>query len=139
MLSCRVMREKVQHLHLFIAQDELDGAILVRLKPRSRPQHMSELGIFAGRQRLEDSPLLEQLPLYRLHAGKDLLARIEVVRAYALARRTQLIKDQLEPQLSDLMLDDEQHLVVVSLAAERMLGVQQAIEMEIARIGHPPL
>jgi Multicopper oxidase len=38
---------------------------------------------------------------------------IEVVRAYALARRAQLIKDQLEPQLSDLMLDDEQHLVVV--------------------------
>src|ERR1700730_16822277 len=97
MLSRRVMREKVQYLHLFIAQDELDGAILVRLKTRSRPQHMPELGIFAGRQRLEDSPLFEQLPLYGLHAGKNLLARIEVVRAYPLARRMQLIEDQLEP------------------------------------------
>jgi hypothetical protein len=45
--------------------------------------------------------------LYRLHAGKDLLARIEVIRTYALARRAQLKKDQLESQLSDLMLDDE--------------------------------
>jgi hypothetical protein len=61
------------------------------------------------------------LPLYRLHAGKDLLARIEVIRTYALARRAQLKKDQLEPQLSDLMLDDEQHLVMVGRATERML------------------
>ena len=52
---------------------------------------------------------------------ENLLTRIEVVRTYAIARGTQLVKAQLEPQLSDLVLDDEQHLVMVGWASEWVL------------------
>jgi hypothetical protein len=82
---------------------------------------MPELGIFTRGQCLKDSPLLEQLSLHGLDSRENLLTRIEVVRAYAIARGTQLVKAQFEPQLSDLVLDDEEHLVMVGWASEWVL------------------
>jgi hypothetical protein len=39
------------------------------------------------------------------------------------------VYDELDPELGDLVLDDEQHLVVVWRIAERMLRGKQAIEL----------
>jgi hypothetical protein len=42
---------------------------------------MPELGVFAGRQGLQDAPLLEQLTLDLFHPREDLEARVEAVGA----------------------------------------------------------
>ena len=48
------------------------------------------------------------------------------------------MQDLLEPQLVDLMDDDEQRLVVLGTLGERTLEREQLVELEIARVrdGH---
>ena len=48
------------------------------------------------------------------------------------ARRAQLVDQQLDPQLGGLVLDDEQHLVVV--IRERHLRVQQLVQVQVAGV-----
>ncbi len=48
-------------------------------------------------------------------------------------RCAQLVDHQLHPQLGDLMLHDEQHLVVVRRLAQRLLR-EQPVELEIAAV-----
>ena len=66
-------------------------------------------------------PLLEQLALHLLDAREHLQRRVDVVDAQARDRFAQLVDDQLHPELGDLMLNDEQHLVVMRRIAERLL------------------
>jgi hypothetical protein len=47
--------------------------------------------------------------------------------------RRKLVDHQLHPQLGGLVLDDEQHLVVVRRA--RLLRAEQAVEAEVAAVG----
>jgi urease accessory protein UreE len=47
------------------------------------------------------------------------------------------VDEQLDPKLGDLMLDDEQHLVVVLGARERALLIEQLRQAQIAGIAHP--
>jgi hypothetical protein len=71
-----------------------------------------------------------------LHPGEDLLHRAQVVALQVADRRAQLVDHQLHPQLGDLVLDDEQHLVVVR-PAHRLLRLQQAVQPQVAAVGHP--
>src|SRR5690606_21881198 len=41
------------------------------------------------------------------------------------------------PQFGDLVLDDEQHLVVMRRIAERLLRGKQGIQAQVAAVGHP--
>jgi hypothetical protein len=54
-------------------------------------------------------------------------------------RRAQLVDHQLHPQLGDLMLDDEEHLVVprrlAGRARQRLLRVEQPVEAQVAAVG----
>ena len=52
--------------------------------------------------------------------------------------RVELVDDQPHPQLGRLVLDDEQQLVVVLGLAQRVLGVEQLVEVEVARVGQAP-
>ena len=52
-------------------------------------------------------------------------------RLQAFDRGVELVQDQLEPELGDLMLDDEQHLVVLGRTADRLLRTQQLVELQI--------
>ena len=56
----------------------------------------------------------------------------------ALEHGVELVDDQPHPQLRRLVLDDEQQLVVVLGLAERMLGAQQPVEIQIAGVGLAP-
>jgi hypothetical protein len=53
--------------------------------------------------------------------------------------RTQLVGEQLQPQLRGLVLDDEEHLVVVRRVGQRLLRGQQLIQAQIAAVGEPAL
>ena len=44
---------------------------------------------------------------------------------------------QLHPQLAGLVLHDEQHLVVVR--RERLLGIQDGIELQVVAVTHAPI
>jgi hypothetical protein len=115
-----------------VAEQEFDGAELVRLQSRRRAEHVAELRVLGRRERLEHRPLLEQLALDLLHAREDLEARRELVAPDMRDRRAELVDHQLHPQLGGLVLDDEQHLVVVRRA--RLLRGEQAVEPEVAAV-----
>ena len=69
--------------------------------------------------------------LHLLHAIQDLDRARQLVALQAFDRGVELVQDQLEPQLGDLMLDDEQHLVVLGRIADRLLRAQQLVELQI--------
>jgi hypothetical protein len=41
---------------------------------------------------------------------------------------------ELDPQLGDLVLDYEQHFVVMNRTTQRSLRIQQFIELQVARV-----
>ena len=65
--------------------------------------------------------MLEQLALDLLDAREDLQARAKVVALQVHDRRAQLVHEQLHPQFGSLMLNDEQHFVVMRRITERLL------------------
>ena len=81
--------------------------------PEDGPSTVAEPHVFRRRQRFQHRPLLGQLPQHLLAARADLLAGPDLVALQVRDRRAQLVDHQLHPQLGDLVLDDEQHLVVV--------------------------
>jgi hypothetical protein len=94
-----------------------------------------EFEVLARRQRLQHRPLLEQLALDLLHARQDLETRVEIVGGQVPDRGRELVDDELHPQLRRLVLDDEQHLVVVHRLRQRVLRREQAREVEVAAVG----
>jgi hypothetical protein len=68
-----------------------------------------------------------------LDAGQPLEGRRDVIGADERHGRAQLVDKELEPQLGHLVLNDEQHFVVV--IRDGLLGVEQAVEVEIAGVG----
>src|SRR5204863_9024532 len=66
--------------------------------------------------------------------GRQVLeARCELVRLHVLDSGGELVDYELHPQLRGLVLDDEQHLVVVLRA--RPLRRVQHVEREVAAVG----
>ena len=47
-----------------------------------------------------------------------------------------LVEDQLEPQLRDLVLDDEQQLVVLGRGADRLLRAEQLVELQVSLVAN---
>ncbi len=69
-----------------------------------------------------------------LYAVQHLDAARQLVLAQELDRRVDLVKDQLEPQLRDLVLDDEQQLVVLGRGTDRLLRAEQLVELEVGLV-----
>ena len=109
-------------------------AVLQRLEARRRAEHVAEFQVVAGRQRLQHRPLLGQLLLDLLDAREDLLARVELVALQVRDRRAQFVDHQLHPQLGRLVLDDEQHFVVVRRVRQRLLRRQQRVQLQVAAV-----
>src|SRR5690606_31028518 len=113
---------------------ELDRAVLQRLEAGRRPQDVAELHVFGRRQRLQHRPLRGQLVQHPL-AARDHLAELpDPVVAQVVHRRGQLVDQQLQPQLAGLVLDDEQHLVVVRRVRQRLLRGQQPVQPQVAAV-----
>ena len=58
----------------------------------------------------------------------------ELVFGHISNRGAQLVQHQLHPQLAGLVLNDEQHFIVVWRAW--LLRAQQFVEMQVVAIGH---
>ena len=133
-----VMAEQLQEGGVLVAQDILDGAILCGLQPRGGTEHMPELGVFAGRQGLQDAPLLEQLTLDLFHPREDLEARVEVGRrgCARMAARSSWRMSLNHSSLVWCWMMNKQ-LVVVRRIAQGPLRVQERVEAQVLRIGLP--
>ena len=104
--------------------------------PDEVPSAGSELLVLGGRQRLEHGPLLEELLLDQLHARQALERVLERVDAHVAHHGRKLVDHELHPELGDLVLDDEEHLVVACRGAvtgrQRRLAREQAVELQVA-------
>ena len=89
--------------------------------------------VLRRREGLEHRPLLEQLALHLLDPRQDLEAGRQAVGLDVRDRRGQLVEQKLHPELRGLVLDDEQHLVVVRRA--RSLRREQPRQLEVAAVG----
>jgi len=47
------------------------------------------------------------------------------------------VQEQLDPEFARLVLDDEQHLVVVLRHAQRVLRSEQFVERQVRSVAHP--
>ncbi len=108
-----IVREHREHLRVLVAQHEFDDPVLEGLDAARWAEHMAELDIFAGGQGRQHAPLAHQLALDVRDARQDLVAGLRLVAAQRRDCTVQLVDDQLEPQFSSLVLDDEQQLVMV--------------------------
>jgi len=133
------MREHLEHRCVLVAQGELDLSVLQRLEAGGRAQHATELQVLRGRQRLQHSPLLEQLALHLLHPRQDLQAGVHVVALQVGHRGGELVQHQFHPQLRDVVLHDEKHLVVMRRIAQRPLRRQQGVQLQVAAVGDLPV
>ena len=67
---------------------------------------------------------------------EDLERRLELVAPDEGEGRAQLVQDQLEPKLARLVLDDEEHLVMVRRIAQRHLRREQLVELQVSAVRH---
>ena len=129
--------EHRKHLAVLVAEDELHRPVLAGLEARGIAQEAAELGVLRGRQRGQDRPLLGEGLLDVLDAGDALERGAEIVGAQPGGRAAELVQHQLQPQLRGLVLDDEQHFVVVLGLADRLLGTEKGGQLEVGRVAHP--
>ena len=130
--------EDLEHPAVLVAELELDDPVLQGLEARRVAEHVAELDVLARRERGEHAPLLEELALDLLHAREALLGRAEVVGGEGVQHAVELVDDQPHPELGRLVLDDEQQLVVVLGLAARVLGAEEAVQVQVVRVGQPP-
>ena len=128
-----VVGEDADHGGVLVAEQELDRAVLRRLEAGGLAEVVAELDVLDRGQGLEHRPLLEHLLLDGLDARQALQGGGDLVDAEQGDGRSKLVHELLEPELGDLVLNDEQHLVV--MVGERLLGGEQGIEVQVARIG----
>src|ERR1019366_9268898 len=70
----------------------------------------------------------------RADAGEHLEGALQLVFGDGLNRGLKLVQQQLHPQLADLVLDDEEHLVVSAGAA--LLRPEHDVEMQVVAVAH---
>jgi hypothetical protein len=121
LLGGGVVVEDAQHVGVLVPEDELHRSVLPGLEAGRRRQEVPELQVLARRERGEDGPLLGELVLDVLDPREPFEGGLQLVLAQQLTSGPQLVQHQLQPQLCHLVLDDEEHLVVVRGLAERVL------------------
>jgi hypothetical protein len=110
-------------------------AELIRLKPAGRFEPLAE------RQELERRHRLENIELRDEHFEDRQNPLQRVVHAMRLAsfqqppRVIQLVQHFLEPQLVDLVNDDEQQFVVFGSGGPGMLEREELVEAQVAAVG----
>jgi hypothetical protein len=125
---------RVDHRALLVAEHEFDQPELIRLKARRPPERTAKGRVVARRECREHVPGLDELGHDPSHARQHLEGRLEIIGADPVAGGAQLVTDELQPQLGGLVLDDEQHLVVLSRPGT--LRREELIEREVVAIAH---
>ena len=125
----------LQHLGALVAEQELQLAELLRLEPGGGFEPAAEGEERHRRHRLKDVDLRHQgledhpHPLEGGDGGEQISGR-EVPGDLA-----ELVQEQLEPELVDLVDDDEQRLVVLGRAGLRLLQIEEPVELQVAGVG----
>ena len=114
-----------------LAREPLDLAELARLEAGRGRERVAELQEALGAHRLEHVELVEQQPLDRDDAAQPRRGDVRAAVGELVARRGQLVQDQLEPELVGLVDDDEQQLVV-GAGRDRALELQQVVDQQVA-------
>ena len=126
----QVMPKQGQHASVLVAQLEFQDAILRGLKTGRGSEHSAKRGVFSRCQRRKHGPLRDQLILHLFQTLQDLDASRDLVFLQTHDGRVQLVQSQLEPELGHLVLDNEQHLVVMRGLAERPLGTEELVQLQ---------
>ncbi len=66
-----------------------------------------------------------------LDPGKIFDGRRQVVFLQPVDRTFDLVDHELDPQFSDLVLDNEQHFVMMRRVAQRLLSTEQCVQPQI--------
>ena len=117
---------------LLETREKFDLAKLDRLESAGRRELRTEGEKVLRRHRLEDLDLLDEDLLDDADAVQVVAREEDVVRVDPIPRRFELKQDDLEPQLVDLVRDDEQQLVV--LGAEPVLKLEQLGHLEVCAV-----
>lgn len=129
--------EDAQHSTVLVAEQEFNAAVLVRLEAGRAPKETAELGVLTGCERSKHRPLLGHGALDCLYPGDALECLAEVVGIEKPPGFQQLVQDQLQPELTGLVLDDEQQLIVVFGFTEGgVLGAEQVVKVQISAVRH---
>ena len=128
-------RVPIERRRVLEPQDELQLAKLERLEAAPRFESL------AKGEKVERGHGLEHVDLrhHHLENGEHALQGRERARGVLASEQgfqvVELVEHLLEPQLVDLMDDDEQRLVVLGAVGQWALERQQLVELEIAGIG----
>ena len=133
MAGARVGAESLDRLSRLAAEHELQLPELVRLESARRGQPVAERQELERRHRLEDVDLRDQ----HLEDGQDPLQRVLRPRPLVLAQQRhdpiELVQQLLEPELVDLVNDDEEDLVV--FVGAWLLQLEELVDLQIAAVG----
>ena len=123
-------------------EDRLDLPELRGLEPGRRFETIPEGRELERGHRLEDVDLGDEGLEDLQHPVQQVKRRVRVARLEGPLDLGQLVDELLEPQLVDLVDDDEQELVMlgpaVHVARQRLLRGEQLLEGEVGRIGDGP-
>ena len=128
-------REAIDRGATALAEHEFELAELVRLEAAGLLEPLAERLELERGHRLEDVELRDQ----HLQDGEDALQGVlgagGVVGVEQHADAVELVEDFLEPQLVDLVDDDEEQLVMFRSVGARLLQGQQLIDFQVGVVG----
>src|SRR4029079_3651396 len=132
----RTFREAPNRLVTLGTEDELDLPELIRLESARSFEPRPERYELQRCHRLEDVELCDE----DFQDGEDALQGVLragcVVSGQQLPHPIEFMQEFLEPQLVDLMNDDEQELVVFRSSGARLLQREQFVNAQIAAVGN---
>src|ERR1700687_4208634 len=132
---CRLLRGRLQPGEVFgllQARQELDLTELHRLEPAGRGKLGAKGQEILRRHRLEDLDLLNEQPFDYVDRLQVMAREEDVVGVDSVAGGLQLEQHDLEPELIDLVGDDEQQLVV--LLAQLLLQGEELRHLEVRAV-----
>jgi hypothetical protein len=101
-----------------------------RIQPRAEGQELQR------RHRLQDVDLTDR----HLQDGEDPLQRVlrpvRLTLPEQLLREVDLVQQFLEPELVDLVNDDEEQLVMLGPLGSRLLQREEIVDAQVASVGH---
>jgi hypothetical protein len=127
-VDCGIVRVDLEAVRVLVAEEKFELTILGGLEAGGISEDGAELHVLGRGKGFEDGPLVEELHLDEFYTGENFEAGWEPVVADVFEGGRELVDDELDPELGDLMLDDEQHFVVMLGLRERALLREEALE-----------
>ena len=125
---------RFEHRRVLVAQREFNTTVLGTLETTGVGEVRANRAVFRRRHGRQYIPGMHQLFHDFAHPRQHFECRAQLVTGDIGNGFAQLMQHQFHPQLGSLMLDDEQHLVMVGRA--RMLGVQNVVQVQVVAITH---